>query len=203
MVNEACGQGSLGLGRRPFPKSAGIGGVRRRRALLTGRPWTGVVRTGMSDTDLGRLSCTGSSRHLSTSGPPAPDCSTCPASVPSAPPGCWSRSATSPGSPTAITSRPGPVPHPSTLLRRPHAPPAVPRRQPSDQPGPAHHGHRPAPQPRHRRNYYDRKKGPRKSSMEAMRCLKRHLSDIVYRQLLNDAVHPRRDGHGRATGIRL
>ena len=34
------------------------------------------------------------------------------------------------------------------LLRRPGAPPALPRREPADQPGPAHHGHRPAPQPR-------------------------------------------------------
>ena len=30
------------------------------------------------------------------------------------PPGCWSRSVTSPGSPTATTSRPGTAPHPST-----------------------------------------------------------------------------------------
>ena len=36
------------------------------------------------------------------------------------------------------------------LLRRQRAPPALPRRQPPDQPGPAHHGHRPAAQP-HRR----------------------------------------------------
>jgi hypothetical protein len=41
-------------------------------------------------------------------------CSTCTGSAPPAPPGCWSRSATSPGSPTAATSRPGPAPHPST-----------------------------------------------------------------------------------------
>ena len=33
---------------------------------------------------------------------------------PSVPPGCWSRSATSPGSPTATTSRPGTAAHPST-----------------------------------------------------------------------------------------
>jgi transposase len=38
------------------------------------------------------------------------------------------------------------------------------------------------------RDYYDRKKADGKSSMEAMRCLKRRLSDIVYRQMLNDAV---------------
>jgi transposase len=38
------------------------------------------------------------------------------------------------------------------------------------------------------RDYYDRKKADGKSSMEAMRCLKRRLSDIVYRQLLDDAI---------------
>jgi Transposase IS116/IS110/IS902 family len=36
------------------------------------------------------------------------------------------------------------------LLRRPDPSPAVPRRQPAHQPGPAHHGRRPTP-PRHRR----------------------------------------------------
>ena len=36
------------------------------------------------------------------------------------------------------------------------------------------------------RAYFDRKKADGKSSMEAMRCLKRRLSDVVYRQLIND-----------------
>jgi hypothetical protein len=40
------------------------------------------------------------------------------------------------------------------------------------------------------RDYYDRKKADGKSSMEAMRCLKRRLSDLVYRQMLNDALTP-------------
>ena len=40
------------------------------------------------------------------------------------------------------------------------------------------------------RDYYDRKKNDGKSSMEAMRCLKRRLSDLVYRQMLNDALNP-------------
>ena len=39
-----------------------------------------------------------------------------PASAPLAQHDCWSRSATSPGSPTATTSRPGTAPHPSTPL---------------------------------------------------------------------------------------
>lgn len=38
------------------------------------------------------------------------------------------------------------------------------------------------------RAYYDRKKASGKTSMEAMRCLKRRLSDIVYRHLVDDAV---------------
>ena len=36
--------------------------------------------------------------------------------------------------------------------------------------------------------YYDRKRAAGKRPMEAMRCLKRRLSDVVYRQLLKDAV---------------
>src|SRR3954449_6501558 len=39
------------------------------------------------------------------------------------------------------------------------------------------------------RAYYDRKKAGGKSSMEAMRCLKRRLSDTVYRTMLNDLAH--------------
>ena len=38
------------------------------------------------------------------------------------------------------------------------------------------------------RAYYDRKKASGKTSMEAMRCLKRRLSDIVYRQMIDDAT---------------
>jgi transposase len=38
------------------------------------------------------------------------------------------------------------------------------------------------------RGYYDRKKAAGKTSMEAMRCLKRRLSDIVYRHMVRDAV---------------
>jgi transposase len=41
------------------------------------------------------------------------------------------------------------------------------------------------------RRYYDRKKTASKSSMEAMRCLKRRLSDLVYKTMLDDAItHP-------------
>jgi transposase len=37
------------------------------------------------------------------------------------------------------------------------------------------------------RRYYDRKVAAGKTNMEAMRCLKRRLSDIVYTQMRNDA----------------
>jgi len=38
------------------------------------------------------------------------------------------------------------------------------------------------------RAYYERKRADGKTPMEAMRCVKRRLSDIVYQQMLNDAV---------------
>ena len=38
------------------------------------------------------------------------------------------------------------------------------------------------------RAYYDRKKADGKGPMEAMRCVKRRLSDIVFQTMLNDAV---------------
>ena len=40
------------------------------------------------------------------------------------------------------------------------------------------------------RAYYDRRKADGKTSMEAMRALKRRLSDIVYRTMLGDALRP-------------
>ena len=58
------------------------------------------------------------------------------------------------------------------------------------------------------RAYYDRKKASGKTSMEAMRCLKRRLSDIVYRHMVNDAIrslkgpggHPGTATQSSATG---
>jgi transposase len=38
------------------------------------------------------------------------------------------------------------------------------------------------------RDYYERKKAAGKAPMEAMRCVKRRLSDIVFQQMLNDAM---------------
>ena len=50
------------------------------------------------------------------------------------------------------------------------------------------------------RDYYDRRKAEGKTSMEAMRCLKRRLSDIVYRELLDDAVARRVTANGTGPG---
>jgi transposase len=44
------------------------------------------------------------------------------------------------------------------------------------------------------RDYYERKKSDGKAPMEAMRCVKRRLSDIVYRQMLHDALAQTRTG---------
>jgi transposase len=51
------------------------------------------------------------------------------------------------------------------------------------------------------RAYYRRKLAAGKTTMEAMRCLKRRLSDIVYRQMVNDAKRPAASpgGHVGAT----
>jgi transposase len=53
------------------------------------------------------------------------------------------------------------------------------------------------------RAYFDRKKAAGKTSMEAMRCLKRRLSDIVYRQLIADTLKPSRTGPGGQPGTSL
>lgn len=50
------------------------------------------------------------------------------------------------------------------------------------------------------RAYYDRKKAAGKSSNEAMRCLKRRLSDAVYRTMLDDAVKAQVTGPGGQRG---
>ena len=48
------------------------------------------------------------------------------------------------------------------------------------------------------RDYFDRRKADGKSSMEAMRCLKRRLSDIVYREHARRRHRPTRHARGRA-----
>ncbi|MFI6071737.1 hypothetical protein ACIA5C_09130 [Actinoplanes sp. NPDC051343] len=57
-----------------------------------------------------------------------------------------------------------------------------------------------AARPTERRVYFDRKKAPGKTSMEAMRALKRRLSDVVYRQMVNDAVAAMATGPGGHQG---
>jgi transposase len=49
------------------------------------------------------------------------------------------------------------------------------------------------------RGYYRRKRAAGKSHKEALRCLKRRLSDVVYRQLLRDARAAGPGGHPGAT----
>ena len=50
------------------------------------------------------------------------------------------------------------------------------------------------------RAYFDRKKSAGKTSMEAMRCVKRRLSDIVYKTLLDDLVTAQKTGPGGQPG---
>ncbi|MET8311920.1 hypothetical protein [Micromonospora sp. NPDC005173] len=49
------------------------------------------------------------------------------------------------------------------------------------------------------RAYYRRKLAAGKTPMEAMRCLKRRLSDVVYKQMIKDATAAR-TGPGRTRG---
>ena len=70
-------------------------------------------------------------------------------------------------------------------VRRPA--PAVAGREPADEPHDPHRRRHPDP-PRHPgRAYYRRKLAAGKTRAEAMRCLKRRISDALYRQLLADA----------------
>ena len=50
------------------------------------------------------------------------------------------------------------------------------------------------------RAYYDRKKADGKAAMEAMRCVKRRLSDIIYRTMLDDTLPTTRTGPGGQRG---
>jgi hypothetical protein len=53
------------------------------------------------------------------------------------------------------------------------------------------------------RAYYRRKLAAGKTPMEAMRCLRRRLSDVVYRQLVADAQPPSSTGPGGHPGASL
>jgi transposase len=50
------------------------------------------------------------------------------------------------------------------------------------------------------RDYYERKRADRKAPMEAMRCVKRRLSDIVFQTMLNDAVRATATTSGTGPG---
>ena len=50
------------------------------------------------------------------------------------------------------------------------------------------------------RDYFDRRKADGKSSMEAMRALKRRLSDLVYRTMLTDLAAASATGPGGQRG---
>jgi transposase len=50
------------------------------------------------------------------------------------------------------------------------------------------------------RDYYERKKADGKSPMEATRCVKRRLSDVVYQQMLNDSMQHQATGPGGQPG---
>ena len=53
------------------------------------------------------------------------------------------------------------------------------------------------------RAYYQRKRAAGKSHREALRCLKRRLSDVVYRQLLHDSATELAAGPGGHSGAAL
>jgi hypothetical protein len=53
------------------------------------------------------------------------------------------------------------------------------------------------------RAYYDARKAAGKTSMEAMRCLKRRLSNVVYRQMLHDQDTRQAAGPGGHSGTTL
>ncbi len=53
------------------------------------------------------------------------------------------------------------------------------------------------------RDYYLRKRAEGKSSKEALRCLKRRLSDVIYRQLQHDAGIRTEVGPGGQSGATL
>ena len=50
------------------------------------------------------------------------------------------------------------------------------------------------------RAHYDRKKAAAKTSMDAMRCVKRRLSDLIYKTMLDDVIAAQRTGPGGQRG---
>ena len=85
---------------------------------------------------------------------------------------------------------------PGRLIRPAATPPALPRRQPADQPGPAHHGHRPAAQP-DRRTRLLRRQESRREDLDGSHALPQTAP--VQRRLPADAPRP---GHHPGGGPR-
>ncbi len=81
------------------------------------------------------------------------------------------------------------------LLRRTGPPPALPRREPADQPGAAHHGHRPTPQP-HRRPRLLRPEESRRQDLDGSHA--RPETTPVRHRLPNH--DQRRGSHGGGPG---
>src|SRR6266516_2001911 len=86
----------------------------------------------------------------------------------------------------------GTAPH-RRLLRRPGPPPPVPRRQPADQPGAAHHGRRPAPQP-HRGPRLLRPQGGRRQDTQASHAVPE--APALRHRLPPDGPRRPRNGNG-------
>jgi hypothetical protein len=53
------------------------------------------------------------------------------------------------------------------------------------------------------RAYYDQRKAAGKTSMEAMRCLRRRLSNVIYRQMVDDLNRRQAAGPGGHSGTTL
>ena len=86
------------------------------------------------------------------------------------------------------------------LLRGAEPPPAVPGRESADEP---HDPFAAISQIRldtDGRAYYRRKRAEGKKPLEAIRCLKRRISDAIYRQLLEDAQRVTREDVGTGPG---
>ena len=89
---------------------------------------------------------------------------------------------------------------PGRLIRPAATPPALPRRQPADQPGTAHHGHRPAAQPDRRTRLLQRQES-RREDLDGSHALPQ--TTPVQRRLPADAPRPGHHpggGPGRALG---
>lgn len=85
------------------------------------------------------------------------------------------------------------------ILGRCHPPPTLPRRRPSTQLLPAHHGDFSDRQRHPGPGLLPAKTGRRQEPPRSVACLKRRLSDVVYRQLLRDSA-PLEAGPGGHSG---